>query len=521
MEVNDYYTIVKPQLNKLSKFNILDSLYVIRQYVLYSFNGYKLNEPDFRYIENSQKCKIPVYLADFLIANIIKYGSIVTTNTTLRDYKSRKDVISYWHNIYEECNRIAMEPNALIWLKSYVFTQYKMQHFEHIYYKLYKYYFLYKSNKVDNYIDKKMELNIHRYFVAVLFLFFYFTKTYSTEISKLYETMSYGDKYWSEKEIKTILDMVSIDLKTIKYQIKPNYDYRLIFNFYNDSLHVQKPIIVDKNKLYCPVPIYILNAAIEGLSYYVDLRSSADEYKEFAENFENYIGEQLQYYKNIRHSFNLSKEVVYKKNLKSSDWIIWDHCNIIFIDCKLKKMSIIGIQEITIKDNDIETLIDAGYLSSNRKREEIKKTLSPGLVKDIMELGVDLGKIFKCYLDYKNKDIMSLPYLPNLKFRAIVLTLEECYCNIYHIKQKILRVANEYIKVKTKKEHIFKESDFLILSSSDFDKNVPNLGFNNIDNFWSKLNNPSQEKDIIENSYLSNKFDDLFNSVEKEFMNHS
>ena len=89
-----------------------------------------------------------------------------------------------------------------------------MQHFEHIYYKLYKYYFLYKSNKVDNYIDKKMELNIHRYFVAVLFLFFYFTKTYSTEISKLYETMSYGDKYWSEKEIKTILDMVSIDLKT-------------------------------------------------------------------------------------------------------------------------------------------------------------------------------------------------------------------------------------------------------------------------------------------------------------------
>ena len=76
MGVNDYYTIVKPQLNKLSKFNILDSLYVIRQYVLYSFNGYKLNEPDFRYIENSQKCKIPVYLADFLIANIIKYGKV-------------------------------------------------------------------------------------------------------------------------------------------------------------------------------------------------------------------------------------------------------------------------------------------------------------------------------------------------------------------------------------------------------------------------------------------------------------
>ena len=51
--------------------------------------------------------------------------------------------------------------------------------------------------------------------------------------------------------------------------------------------------------------------------------------------------------------------------------------------------------------------------------------------------------------------------------------------------------------------------------------NVPNLGFNNIDNFWSKLINPLQEKDIIENSYLSNKFDDLFNSVEKEFLNYS
>ena len=116
---------------------------------------------------------------------------------------------------------------------------------------------------------------------------------------------------------------------------------------------------------------------------------------------------------------------------------------------------------------------------------------------------------------------MSLPYLSELKFRAIILTLEECYCNIYHIKQKILKVANEYVKVKTKQECIFKESDFLILSSADFDMNVPNLGFNNIDNFWSKLINPLQEKDIIENSYLSNKFDDLFNSVEKEFLNYS
>lgn len=505
----DYFNKVKPQLNKLNKLNIYDSLFVIRQYVEHSFNGYKLNKPNFQGIELPFRRKIPVYLADFLIANIIKRGSLVRANDSLRNYKTRTEIINYWHDIYDECNKIAIGPEPFVWLKSYVFTQYKMQHFDHIYYRLYKYYFLYKSENVSLYTASNIGIDIHKYFTAIMFLYYIFAKSFRVDRQTIYGTMTKQVDCLTEQDIDNILTLFTIDIKDLKRGIKLHYKHNNMFNYYNDSLHVNKPLIVDGMNLYCTIPNYILNTTIEGLSYEIDLRSNNEIYNEFATNFEDYIGEQLKYYEEPAHSYNFRRELKYDNGLKTSDWIIWDQRCMIFLDCKLKKLSIEGVQETNIDDSEIDRIIELGYFTSRNIRENIKREMAKGLVKDILDLGVDLGKIYKCYLDYKNEKVNTFPFIPNLKFRAIILTLEECYCNTPKIKANISKVANAYVSNKFRDCPIFEESNFMLLSSAEFDKYIPCLGTNGIDYFWSKLTDgsSSKEENLIVNTFLAEKFE--------------
>lgn len=68
----NYFSKIKPVLNKLSELNVYDSLEVVRAYMQASADG-NTNRAYVAGVNHSEANSVEVWFADFLIANIIKY----------------------------------------------------------------------------------------------------------------------------------------------------------------------------------------------------------------------------------------------------------------------------------------------------------------------------------------------------------------------------------------------------------------------------------------------------------------
>lgn len=77
----NYFYEIKPTLNKLSKFNVFDSLDVVSLYVRDTINGSDIS--NIKKVEHPKYSSIEIFFADFLIENIIKYCTIAPSNHTL------------------------------------------------------------------------------------------------------------------------------------------------------------------------------------------------------------------------------------------------------------------------------------------------------------------------------------------------------------------------------------------------------------------------------------------------------
>lgn len=119
-----------------------------------------------------------------------------------------------------------------------------------------------------------------------------------------------------------------------------------------------RPLLCDGDNIYCPIPIYILNSCIEGLQFHADLKNNTVLNNELANNLENYIGEQLSYFSDEK-IFKYKKEISYTKERKTSDWLIYDDENIIFLDCKLKKLTTDASKSLSIDNSIVDEIIDS------------------------------------------------------------------------------------------------------------------------------------------------------------------
>ena len=90
--MSDFYSFIKPALNKLSELNVWDSLFVIRQYLTDAVRNYNLDIPHFERIENHQVCSIPLYIIDFMIFNTFyHYLTKTCILMSFQEEKKRKD----------------------------------------------------------------------------------------------------------------------------------------------------------------------------------------------------------------------------------------------------------------------------------------------------------------------------------------------------------------------------------------------------------------------------------------------
>ena len=79
----NYFSRIKPVLNKLSELNVYDSLYVVRAY-MQTYADDNIKKTNIPGVEYSEANSIEVWFADFMIANIIKYCDDLPSSNSLR-----------------------------------------------------------------------------------------------------------------------------------------------------------------------------------------------------------------------------------------------------------------------------------------------------------------------------------------------------------------------------------------------------------------------------------------------------
>lgn len=469
--MTDFYRSLKPTLNKLSRLNVWDSLFVIRQYCNNEFENIGLDKVHKESIENFNVYPIHVYIADFLISASLKYSQICKSEYSLRKVKERYKICTEIYKVYEKANKI-LKIHPAIGLKAHILSQRKMQHYQLYYERMYKYYYLFSSENLKEHVQNTLGFNVKDCFLLAVCLYLEFSKSFSLTRTNLIDSFEKAKNPWTQEEFHKLFEILSLNIKDVRYNKNFDCSNDDLMLFYNNAQHVMRPLLCDGDNIYCPIPIYILNSCIEGLQFHADLKNNTVLNNELAHNLENYIGEQLSYFSDEK-IFKYKKEISYTKERKTSDWLIYDDENIIFLDCKLKKLTIDASKSLSIDNSIVDEIIDSHNLKNRKKIESLKEGLSP-LMKDILSFGVDVGKILCCYYDWRNNMVKELPYNKDLRVFAVILTLEETYCNVFEIKECIDKIALAYLYEKRghKLEDVITTK---FISSSTFDMVIPKI----------------------------------------------
>lgn len=473
----NYFHRIKPVLNKLSELNVYDSLYVIRAYMEACLGG-STNKKYIPGVNHSEANSVEVWFADFMITNILKYCEDLPCSKSLRDINLRFAICNEIEKLHHEISHDQIEQEPFVWLNSYIFNQFKILDKDNELRALYRYYFLYKTPTIRAYAEQKMRIPLDVYFKMSFFIYaafcdkdrFYIKEDYFLPKIKKLDNVS-------KTALDYVLSQISRPLSELKSLCKVfcSYEGDKIFGYFNDAPHVRFPLIKEQGGYFCTIPSYIPSTLLDGLYYRLDIPNSDNPSvkKEFSENMENYLGLIFEHFlkgSRIRYKQEITYDVGKRKTQRTSDWILWDETDICFIDCKTKRISVKGKQAVTIDEDTIEQVVKDRPFSSTRKKSEIDATIPQGITKDLINLGIGVGKIFVSYDDYRSGKISCFPYMEGKKFHALLVTLEESLCNSPGYKDQIVKVAQSYRDAKSEITEPIDEKSVKILSVRDLEE---------------------------------------------------
>lgn len=473
----NYFSKIKPVLNKLPELNVYDSLYVVWAYMRACVEGDDkrksisgVNRPEVNSVE--------VWFADFLIANILKYCIDVPSKKSLREVNTRYNICTPIQKLHEEISHKQINQQVFVWLNSYIFNQFKILEKDNELRALYRYYCLYKTPRVRAFAEQKMSLPLDVYFKMSFFVYVIFSGEDRFFVSEDYFTPK---RKCLDRVNKAALDYVIAQVSKPLPEIKElcrefcNYEEDKIFGYYNDAPHVKFPLIKDNGGYYCTIPNYIPAALLDGLYYRLDIPNCGDPLvnKEFSENMENYLGMIFEHYlqqSKVEYRQEITYDVGKRKSQRTSDWILWDDMDICFLDCKTKRISVKGKQAVEVDDDVIEKVVKEKPFSSTRKKKEIDDAIPEGLTKDLINLGMGVGKIFVSYDDYRAGNVTDFPFMAGKRFHATLVTLEDNLSNSPGYKERIVKIAQSYREFKSGSQETIDERVVRLLSVKDIEE---------------------------------------------------
>lgn len=525
----NYFSKVKPVLNKLTELNVYDSLEVVRAYVEASADG-KTNRAFIPGVNHSEANSVEVWFADFLIANIVKYCNDIPCQKSLRDVNPRHAICNKIEELHVEVSHKKINEEVLVWLNSYIFNQFKILAHDNELRALYRYYYLYKTPKIRMYAEDKMGMPLEVYFKMSFFVYAIFAGKGRFHVKEDYfipKRKNFDEV--TKMALEYVLSQISKPLPELKLLCKDycSYDEDKLFGFFSDAPHVKYPLIKDKGGYFCTIPNYITTALLDGLYYRLDIPNSGNPNvnKELSENMENYLGLIFAHFLNgskVKCRQEITYDVGKRKTQRTSDWILWDETDICFMDCKTKRISVKGKQAVTVDDETIERVVRDKPFSSTRKKKEIDEAIVEGLTKDLIAIGIGVGKVFVSHDDYKAGNITDFPYMEGKNFHAVIVTLEESLSNTPGYKDRIIKVAQSYRDAKSEHSELIDEKSVKILSVKNLEECTCVIAKDGIGYYLKHhMNNELMTQEYVKDKFLVDKCnEELINPFLEELMQY-
>lgn len=465
----EIYNLYKPFRNRLTKYNVIDSLYVIwgysRNYIFdHPFPNDIAKPAGFNPLESNKQNRKYRGLFDheleYLLKEFIINCDSFETNKSFREKGEMSALINYMRfTLNEEIDKkYTVQGNFLLEFNRMAHRQFIWQ-LNYSHKAIFRYFKIYSHDSLAKIIQNKFQLTSHQLFLIGFFFFGWTARNFRSQLPfKSDAAVMTGDMIAQFiKHFSVTLDEAKTSLKQAQ-QINQN-----IFYTYNPILAT--PLISYKETILCPIPILMFWQITWGLYYsIVNETGFANAY---GDAFQNYVGDIMS--KSITSvPLKILPEEKYKSGKdekRTTDWIVVDDESVLFIECKTKRMTMLS-----------KTELDA----------------EKGLEKDLMKMASFIVQLYTTYIDYSKDLYPQIKFDEKKDFYPVVLTLEDWYTNI---NPKIMSMIKEFViqlfKENGLDESLVEKFPCSIMSSDFFERDIQIINSIGIKEYFKKIRSNS------------------------------
>jgi hypothetical protein len=288
--------------------------------------------------------------------------------------------------------------------------------------------------------------------------------------------------FTSSDKIGIFVYTFGIDIRTIQKQLRDSVqmDETLVYGY--NPLRA-KPILIQDDTLYCPMPTLLLWQITSGIYYHV---MKAEGFNNaFGNAFQNYVGFVINEVMANNALFTIYPEATFGKPEKRTiDWAIEDNEAYLMIECKGKRLTLSAKSEI----------LDATAIES-----------------DIEKMCSFVIQGYKTISDFKGGLYPHMKYDSRKKIHLVVLTLEEWFIPLNpELMLTLFSKVTATLREKGMDENMPIEIPFFVESMSSFEKAIQVIESIGITGFSDAMQNNSlveQLEKIEQRDILTKYFD--------------
>jgi hypothetical protein len=463
----DYFEHFKPIRNKIRKLNLFETL------------------AELHALLNSKKGMLPE-VAEFFYINVLLYAQ--------EDLPAHKNARRYLQEILNDIVELdnlnaAQNIDFNVWrfLHTLMLNQLKAAH-QNLFSTLYKYYFIFSSPKIAAHIESKIGMSYKDFFMCAFWLHAKFVQGLMQK--RAYFVDRNKNPAFSPENMDRTLALLAKPLDELKAALKSEVTYDHNLFIHHGHTHLTHPVFIKGDHLCCMYPDQLLHQFTSGIYYIAQIFEPAYRLSDaFGKAFESYVGLILNKI-NLRLSFNVQEEIKYKignRDLKTSDWIISSAEELVFIECKTKRLRL-----------------------PSKRIESVEVTLE----EDRNFIADAVLQMYKVYGHYSKSLITGLSFDPQLKFTPIVVTLEEWYAGGPGMDDRIEEEVKRLLLEEGLSDSLVDEHKFKVYSIASFEYDVQLMFDMGFSRFFEKRRNHEITEQVLRDfpyiKYFEKEFDEHF-----------
>lgn len=492
----------KPIRNMFRKLEVFDTLYVLKQYIDKFDNFGEKDKIQVANVESGEFAIIMPNVIDFYIVNCLLYSSTLRPEHSLADYKYRAKFTRAVTAFEQKVTDSLMSKDCFQWLRGFFYNQQKQTSGNYLA-TIYRYRTIYSDLNLSTRVEEIIGIPYKTFILNAAWLFSFFIVHHNSRLEKsqiINLDKKYANTDFTPENILKVLAVISKPLEEMRLLLKEYMLNRDNYFWLFSSPHIKFPIVEYDGYYYCVSTQYLLNQITSGMYYMADI-PKANLTNEYGLSFENYVGHLLKKI-NIDNSYVIIPEITYgKDSKKTSDWIIINDTELVFVECKTKRIQIASL---------LQSSVDGMCNDHNNPLMDDLEIFAKGII-----------QLYKTHRDYCNNAVNNMPFDKNRKFFPVLVILEDFRYQLSLLDKELTEEIKKGLVKESIDPNILITNKYKIFSISEFETEVQLMMKVGFANYWSnktengtEIDNIYRENFKIINFYPSDYYNYFFKNIE-------